>query len=307
MNGRGEQRGHCSPRGRALTTALNWNPTNREVNAITYKWAIECLAGSVEHRGRPGQGFCQSLGHGKFGFQKRGQKCHLTCDRRMTDWRRSHLLAREGEETLSATLLKNCPCNFPSPPLRPVLLLFSPFTDGETEAESCCLAQGHTAALWKGFKPRTLAPEPMPLSAVPPPRVLVFLVPVSLIRGAEGDYRCCATKSPQLSRCWRLPVTNFARRHLHRRAGRVRSARLHTGRGCWEIRSRQGCQWLVCKVPGSLVPLVGARRRVFCRAPRGSPVGRGSGHPSGNLLEGACLTVLLPLLDSPPHSPTGVP
>lgn len=65
--------------------ARNWNPTNGEVNAIPYKWAIACPAGSMEHRGRPGRGFCQSLGHGKFGFQTRGQRCHLIGGGVMTD------------------------------------------------------------------------------------------------------------------------------------------------------------------------------------------------------------------------------
>lgn len=58
------------------------------MDAITYKWAIECPAGSTEHRGRPGRGFCHSLGHGKLGFQSRGQKRHLTSDCVMTDWER---------------------------------------------------------------------------------------------------------------------------------------------------------------------------------------------------------------------------
>ena len=59
--------------------ACNWNPASRELNAIAYKWAIVCPAGSAEHRGRPGRRFCPSPGHGKFGFQSRGRKRHLTC------------------------------------------------------------------------------------------------------------------------------------------------------------------------------------------------------------------------------------
>lgn len=35
--------------------AGNWNPTNGEVDAITYQWAIECPVGSMEHRGRAGR------------------------------------------------------------------------------------------------------------------------------------------------------------------------------------------------------------------------------------------------------------
>ena len=41
------------------------------------KWTIRCPEGSIEHRGRPGQGFGPAWGHGKFGFQRRGRECHL--------------------------------------------------------------------------------------------------------------------------------------------------------------------------------------------------------------------------------------
>lgn len=55
MNGRGEQRGHCSPRAGCSELAGPWNPTSREVDAITSKRAIRCPAGSTARRGRPGR------------------------------------------------------------------------------------------------------------------------------------------------------------------------------------------------------------------------------------------------------------
>lgn len=55
MNGCGEQRGHCSPRAECSELAGSWNPTSREVDAITSKRAIRCPAGSTARRGRPGR------------------------------------------------------------------------------------------------------------------------------------------------------------------------------------------------------------------------------------------------------------
>lgn len=60
--------------------------------------------------GGQARGFCHSLGHGKFGFQRRGQKCHLTSDCVMTDReRKPPACERRGEESANSVQLQELP------------------------------------------------------------------------------------------------------------------------------------------------------------------------------------------------------
>lgn len=152
MNGWGEQRGHCSPCGRVLRTGLELesNKWRSRCHHVQMGYRVSGGINGAQRAARPG--FCQSVGHGKFGFQGRGHEYRLICGGIVTDAERKPPAVRDSEEDRNTSASRLCRAgaqvgpgaplaplkssNLPSHPMKQVIL-FAPFTDEETEAESC--------------------------------------------------------------------------------------------------------------------------------------------------------------------------